>query len=58
MPKFMTYQRPTPVNKDAWMGRSGTNPHRPGRNGKTVPAVLEATRPTLRVILPTGFKSS
>jgi hypothetical protein len=23
MPKFMTYQRPTPVNKQSWGGKTG-----------------------------------
>lgn len=23
MPKFMTYQRPTPVNKQSWSGKPG-----------------------------------
>ena len=23
----MTYQRPTPVNKNAWTGRAGANPY-------------------------------
>ena len=25
MPKFMTYQRPAPVNKTSWSGRPGGN---------------------------------
>lgn len=31
MPKFLTYQRPTPINKAGWGGRSGTNPYLPIR---------------------------
>lgn len=31
MPKFMTYQRPTPVNKAAWSGRPAANPYQPER---------------------------
>lgn len=31
MPKFMTYQRPTPVNKSSWTGRAGSNPYQPVR---------------------------
>lgn len=38
MPKFMTYQRPTPVNKAGWGGRSGANPYQPiRRSGTPVP---------------------
>ena len=31
MPKFMTYQRPTPINKQSWAGRPGANPYQPVR---------------------------
>lgn len=27
MPKFMTYQRPAPVNKANWTGKPGGNPY-------------------------------
>jgi len=29
MPKFMTYQRPAPVNKTSWSGRPGGNAYQP-----------------------------
>ncbi len=38
MPKFMTYQRPTPVNKANWTGRTDPNPFQPLR--RTPPAVV------------------
>ncbi len=38
MPKFMTYQRPTPVNKSAWGGgKAGGNPYQPARRSPAPP---------------------
>ena len=37
MPKFMTYQRPTPVNKQNWAGRPGANPYQPARKQGSAP---------------------
>lgn len=31
MPKFMTYQRPTPVSKSNWGGKANANPYQPLR---------------------------
>ena len=41
MPKFITYQRPQPVNKAAWggkNGRPGGNPYQPVRRQQLPPA--------------------
>ncbi len=38
MPKFMTYQRPAPVNKATWSGRPGPNPYQPSRRRAGHPA--------------------
>lgn len=56
MPKFMTYQRPTPVNKNAWTGRPGTKPYQPVRKGKTAPTAPEPAKPA--AVLPPPFKPS
>lgn len=37
MPKFMTYQRPTPVNKQSWGGRPGATPYQPQRKQGSAP---------------------
>lgn len=52
MPKFMTYQRPTPVNRNAWAGRPGTGPYQSPRKGGR--QLLEPVKPAL----PAGFKPS
>jgi hypothetical protein len=40
MPKFMTYQRPAPVNKSNWGGKPGTTWGRPGKQApKPAPEV-------------------
>lgn len=51
MPKFMTYQRPAPVNKTGWTGKPGANPHQPVRKAAP-PQAPEPARP----VLPNGFK--
>ena len=56
MPKFMTYQRPSPANKNTWKGQSSPNPYQPVRKGKYAPAIPETTRPALPVTLPPGLK--
>lgn len=38
MPKFMTYQRPAPVNKTSWGGRPGGNAYQPVRRPAAPPA--------------------
>lgn len=43
MPKFMTYQRPAPVNKQSWGGRSG---------GPTGPKTQKAELPRLNLPRP------
>lgn len=58
MPKFMTYQRPVPVNKTAWAGRPRANPHQPVRKAKAPRTAPEQQRPGLPALLPPGFKSS
>ena len=55
MPKFMTYQRPTPVNKAAWSGRPAANPYQPERKPGAAHAAHERQKPALP-ILPTSFK--
>ena len=55
MPKFMTYQRPTPVNKAAWSGRPGTNSYQPMRKPGAAHPAHEPQKPTLP-ILPKGSK--
>lgn len=52
MPKFMTYQRPTPVNKTAWAGRPGANPYRPAR--KPERQLPDVAKPALPPISPGG----
>lgn len=48
MPKFMTYQRPVPVNKANWNGRSGGNPYQPVRKLKlATPPAPEPAKPVL-----------
>ncbi len=37
MPKFITYQRPAPVNKAAWGGKPGGNPYQPVRRPQLPP---------------------
>jgi len=37
MPKFMTYQRPAPVNKQSWGGRAGATPYQPVRKPALTP---------------------
>lgn len=49
MPKFMTYQRPIPVNKTNWNGKPGGNPYQPVRKLKKQ---SEPAKPAL----PNGFK--
>jgi hypothetical protein len=50
MPKFMTYQRPAPVNKANWRGKPGT-PW--GKPGKQIPKPApEARIPALDIKLP------
>jgi len=46
MPKFMTYQRPAPVNKTSWTGRPGGNAYQPIRRPAAHPAP-EPHKPTL-----------
>lgn len=58
MPKFMTYRRPVPVNKTAWVGRPGANAYQPVRKPKAAPPAPEQQRPGLPALLPPGFKSS
>ncbi len=55
MPKFMTYQRPTPVNKQGWGGRALANPYPPARRpaGHPAPDQLKQGLPPL----PGGPKS-
>lgn len=50
MPKFMTYQRPAPVNKQSWNGRPTANPHQPVRRS-TGPAAPEPHRLVLPPLL-------
>jgi hypothetical protein len=48
MPKFMTYQRPTPVNTAAWGGKAGRSPYQPVRRqaaSKPSPERIELIRP-------------
>jgi hypothetical protein len=47
MPKFMTYQRPIPVNKQSWGGRPGANPYRPAGRSAGVPEPRKLTLPPL-----------
>jgi hypothetical protein len=49
MPKFMTYQRPIPVNKANWSGKPGGHPYQPIRKVKA------ATKPA-KSTLPNGLK--
>ena len=53
MPKFMTYQRPAPVNKSAWGGgKAGGNPPQPVRR---LPAAPGPHQPASALpILPTN----
>ena len=42
MPKFMTYQRPAPVNKSAGGGgKTGGNPHQPVRRLPAAPGLTQ-----------------
>lgn len=54
MPKFMTYQRPAPVNKAAWRGKPAANPYQPVRR-PGAHAAHEPQKPALP-ILPASFK--
>ncbi|HEV2514712.1 MAG TPA: hypothetical protein VGV07_05655 [Devosia sp.] len=47
MPKFMTYQRPNPVNKQSWAGRSGATPYQPIRKPAPMPEQRKLTLPPL-----------
>ncbi|WP_156342782.1 hypothetical protein [Devosia sp. A16] len=38
MPKFITYQRPAPVNKQSWGGRQSSNAYPPIRRPAAHPA--------------------
>ena len=50
MPKFMTYQRPAPVNRQARGGKPGVAYGKPGRQApKPAP---ETRQPTLDIKLP------
>ena len=54
MPKFLTYQRPAPVNKANWSGKPGTAY---GKPGKQLPKPAPAARsPVLDIKLP-GIKT-
>jgi hypothetical protein len=54
MPKFLTYQRPAPVNKQNWSGKPGTTYGKPGRHApKPAP---QARSPVLDIKLP-GLKT-
>ncbi len=55
MPKFMTYQRPTPVNKANWTGSNARNPHQPVRGPSRVAKAQDAAKPALPA-RPPGFK--
>jgi hypothetical protein len=52
MPKFMTYQRPLPVNKARWNGKSG-NPHQPAR---ALPPAAKPAPEQPKPVFPAGFK--
>ena len=47
MPKFMTYQRPTPINKQSWGGRPAANPYQPMRKQVPMPEQQKLTLPPL-----------
>lgn len=48
MPKFMTYQRPAPVNKAAWGGgRPGGNPQQPLRRQPATPTPSQPASPAV-----------
>lgn len=50
MPKFMTYQRPAPVNKQSWSGKPGAPFGKPGKQApKPAPVVRN---PVVDVRLP------
>ncbi|MDB5538748.1 MAG: hypothetical protein JWQ89_475 [Devosia sp.] len=50
MPKFMTYQRPVPVNKANWTGKPGADAYLPARKLKAAaPPATEPARPALPV---------
>ena len=51
MPKFMTYQRPTPVNKANWGNKPGGSPYQPIRKAKPE----EPAKPSLPPLL-NGFR--
>jgi hypothetical protein len=48
MPKFMTYQRPTPVNKQSWGSPPGARPYQPARKPGSAPAPHKLTLVPLR----------
>ena len=55
MPKFLTYQRPAPVNKAGWGGKPGTAYGKPGKQlPKPAP---QARNPVLDIKLP-GLKTT
>ena len=56
MPKFMTYQRPTPVNKTSWNGRPGASPYQPARKPGAARPAHEPQKPALP-IMRNGIKS-
>jgi hypothetical protein len=55
MPKFITYQRPAPVNKAGWAGKPGAAQGKPDKRApKPAP---EARSPALDIKLP-GLKTT
>ena len=56
MPKFMTYQRPTPVNKTSWNGKPGAKPYQPARKPGAARPAHEPQKPALP-IMRNGIKS-
>ena len=55
MPKYMTYQRPTPVNKTAWAARPGANPYQPVRKPGAARPAREPRKAAL-LLPPNGIK--
>ena len=49
MPKFITYQRPAPVNKSSWHGNPGASFGKPGKRG---PRSAPATRKPAQDAMP------